>query len=964
MTSSSLSNSTSVHNTSLSGDSSFQNQMNNQRLIAHGYQLPPEEITKLVDSAVDPSIVLQPRQRDLFVVLGNRALPPLELVAAPELRLAGLRIHAPTFTKSRSEYYDSIALQRLRDENHVQIGVKFEEEELMTAAADGSLDIGYIRWAPDGSKFCFCVLKRGFGLELFCANVSEIDLDIRNTERQSVIARRVLPKGTRLHAILGSTISWAPDSERIQLQLVDEDAVKEYDLQQASQPRRVSPTVESCDGGPPAPARTYQDLLRNESDAATFAHYAKCRFAVVNVERLEYEVIENKSRVISGCNWSPDGRYLAMSELIAPFALFTPLSRFPKTVKVYEVPLPVSGVVSDLKHVVDVANLKLDERKSVEFDAVSAQARSVMWRSDAPSTLVWVVAQDEGDPQKTVEFRDIIYSMCEPFQGSPTVLARLPWRFQDIEWGSSEVALITERVYKSRSYRVSICKPGESIGSTASATDESDNSIPLVDRAECSVTQEAKRRVFLNVVNWEDAYNDPGSPLMRTNEFGRSVLRLVYPNEKHSRSLPWLIMANTGATPEGAMPFISLMDTSSGNQTMLWRSKPPMLESLTTIIRDDDATGLPMEVLVQQQSKSDYPNYSLYDVSEIVGLGQRAMERDITNSFLSEVSETSLTTEMKKDSPQQFSEAAQEQVEGFSVVRTDSSPLVRVTKFVNPAPHLVDIQRSQVFYERDDGVQLNANLFLPPNYNAERDGPLPMIMWSYPREFKSAEFAGQNRDSPHRFIRVSRAPLYWLARRYAILDGPLMPIVGQGDSEPNDNYIPQLVSSAQAAVNYVVSQGIADPKRIAIGGHSYGAFMTANLLCHAPDLFCCGVARSGAYNRTLTPFGFQSEERTLWQSFEVYSSMSPYNYAHKIESPLLLIHGEADQNPGTFVMQSERMYAALKGNGKVARLVLLPHEEHGYRARESVLHTLYEMDQWFSKYVGAGFAPNGDQLKF
>ena len=228
---------------------------------------------------------------------------------------------------------------------------------------------------------------------------------------------------------------------------------------------------------------------------------------------------------------------------------------------------------------------------------------------------------------------------------------------------------------------------------------------------------------------------------------------------------------------------------------------------------------------------------------------------------------------------------------------------------------------------------------------------MPTLLWAYPQEFKSADAAGQVDSSPYEFSQVwYSSPLVWLSRGYAVLDDPKLPIIGQGEHEPNDSYIEQLVAGAKAAVDEVVRRGVADPKRIAVGGHSYGAFMTANLLAHS-DLFAAGVARSGAYNRTLTPFGFQAEERTLWQAHDTYFKMSPFVHANKINEPLLLIHGMADSNPGTYPMQSERLYQALKGLGGQARLVMLPHEEHGYRARESLMHMLYETDRWLDTYV-------------
>ncbi|MBJ7574993.1 S9 family peptidase [Luteimonas sp. MC1828] len=276
---------------------------------------------------------------------------------------------------------------------------------------------------------------------------------------------------------------------------------------------------------------------------------------------------------------------------------------------------------------------------------------------------------------------------------------------------------------------------------------------------------------------------------------------------------------------------------------------------------------------------------------------------------------------------------------------------VALTDIAHPTPELRDVSKEQIRYTRADGVEMTANLYLPPGYQADRDGPLPLLAWAYPREFKSADAAGQVTGSPYRFNRISYwGPLAYLAQGYAVLDGPTMPIVGEGDAEPNDTYIAQLVASAQAAVDEVVKRGVADRDRIAIGGHSYGAFMTANLLAHS-DLFRAGIARSGAYNRSLTPFGFQAEERSYWQATATYQAMSPFDHADRIDEPVLIIHGEQDNNSGTFPMQSERLFSAIKGLGGQARLVMLPNESHGYRARESILHMLAETNDWLEKYV-------------
>lgn len=274
-----------------------------------------------------------------------------------------------------------------------------------------------------------------------------------------------------------------------------------------------------------------------------------------------------------------------------------------------------------------------------------------------------------------------------------------------------------------------------------------------------------------------------------------------------------------------------------------------------------------------------------------------------------------------------------------------------ISTFPNAYAAFSGVSKQRISYKRADGVDLTATLYLPAGYDKNRDGRLPVLMWAYPQEFKNAEQAGQVKESPHRFVQLFYgSPVYWAARGYAIVDDADFPIVGEGTAEPNDQFIEQLVANAAAAIKAVDEMGVADPKRVAIGGHSYGAFMTANLMAHC-DLFAAGIARSGAYNRTLTPFGFQAEERTFWQAPDVYMKMSPFVHADKINEPLLMIHGDADNNPGTFTLQSERLFGAIKGLGGTARLVLLPFESHGYAARENILHMLWETDQWLEKYV-------------
>jgi dipeptidyl aminopeptidase/acylaminoacyl peptidase len=233
----------------------------------------------------------------------------------------------------------------------------------------------------------------------------------------------------------------------------------------------------------------------------------------------------------------------------------------------------------------------------------------------------------------------------------------------------------------------------------------------------------------------------------------------------------------------------------------------------------------------------------------------------------------------------------------------------------------------------------------------EQKTKMPMILWAYPREYKDKNSASQNTQNPNQFIYPSwGSPVYWVTRGYVVLANAAFPIIGEKEEEPNDSFRSQLVANAKAAIDAVDKLGYIDRERVAVGGHSYGAFMVANLLSHS-DLFAAGIARSGAYNRTLTPFGFQSEERSYWEAPDVYYTMSPFMHADKMKTPLLLVHGKADNNSGTYPMQSERYFNALKGLGATVRLVMLPKESHGYRAKESILHLLWEQDQWLEKYV-------------
>ena len=351
-----------------------------------------------------------------------------------------------------------------------------------------------------------------------------------------------------------------------------------------------------------------------------------------------------------------------------------------------------------------------------------------------------------------------------------------------------------------------------------------------------------------------------------------------------------LLLSGDGASDEGDQPFLDWLDLETGETERLWQTRSPYYERVVAVI---DET-IP-EVLTRREQIDEPPNFHV---------------RNLMEDRLSEV-----------------------------------------TQFPHPMPELRDVSREMITYEREDGISMSAQLYLPPDYDADEDGPLPTVVWAYPREFRSADAAGQITGSPYRFNRISYwNPQYLVTQGYAVIDRATMPVVGEGDQEPNDTFIEQLVMNSQAAVDAGVEKGVTDPDRVALGGHSYGAFMTANVMAHS-DIFNAGIARSGAYNRSLTPFGFQREQRTVFEAPELYLQMSPFFHAHKLEDPILLIHGAEDNNSGTFPMQSERFYHALQGLGGTARLVMLPEESHGYRARESVLHMTHEQLEWLNEFV-------------
>ncbi len=405
------------------------------------------------------------------------------------------------------------------------------------------------------------------------------------------------------------------------------------------------------------------------------------------------------------------------------------------------------------------------------------------------------------------------------------------------------------------------------------------------------------RRIFMT------DYRSPNAPKLvsdlnvndKYNDIGTPVLKTLPNGERViQQNGDNIFLSGLGASSEGDRPFLRRMNLQNLKTDEIFRSGKDSYESFVALMKDDGT-----QIITRKESIAEPSNLWV--------------------KFFN----------------------------GFQADTPAFEPR-KLTNFTDPAPQLRGITKQLVTYKRADGVDLSFTLYLPPNY--QKGTRLPTVVWAYPLEFTDASTAGQVSGSTNRFTSIGGySHLFFLLQGYAVLDNTTMPIVGD-PLTVNDTFIKQIVDSAQAAIDKAVEMGVTDRDRVGVGGHSYGAFMTANLLAHS-DIFRAGIARSGAYNRTLTPFGFQSERRNFWEAKELYENVSPFFFADKINEPLLMIHGEADDNQGTFPIQSERLFAAIQGNGGTARLVLLPLEAHGYAAKESTEHVLYEMINWFDKYV-------------
>ena len=782
------------------------------------YREPPAALKAIADAPRAPQVTLSPR-RDLMAMTAIPGLPGIDVVAQPEDKLAGLRIHPRVLAPSNFTFGNDLWLLE------VDTG-----KEIRIAGLPQPLSIAGIGFSPD-QKY-------------LAVNQVEPKSGINALWLVDVAARRARLLSRDLNTISGRPFQWTPDSRALLVTLRPAGAGA---VPPADDGIPTGPNVQQADagGGRVTSVRTYPDLLRNEADARRFEHLLRVQPALVGVDGKVTRIAAPD--LYTRIEIAPGGRHLLSQRLARPFSYLVPASFFPRVIEVRD----LAGKVLHT-----VARLPLVEGLPTGNDAVPTGVRSIEWRNDAPATLVWVEAQDGGDPARAATVRDIVYQQPAPFTARPVELARLSTRYAGTQWGRGDLALLSEYWWKTRQYKTWRVQP------------DAPQTAP-------QLFEQGSR---------EDRYADKGSPVTRQDARGQALL-LTTPDGGA------IYRIGEGASPEGDRPFLDRQALADGRSTRLFHSSGARYERPVAML---DAEG--RRIITSREAPEERPNFWLRDLS-----------------------------------------------------RTDDGRAL--TRFPHPTPQLVGVRKELIRYKRADGVDLTGTLYLPAGYEPARDGRLPLLMWAYPGEFKSAAAASQVSGSPYRFNNISYwGPLPWLAMGYAVLDNPTMPIIGEGDQEPNDRYVAQLQANAQAAVDEVVRRGVADPDRIAVGGHSYGAFMTANLLAHT-RLFRAGIARSGAYNRTLTPSGFQAEERNFWQAADTYAAMSPFNHADRIKDALLLIHGEEDNNSGTFPIQSERMYQAVRGLGGNVRLVMLPKESLGYRARESIYTMLAETHDWLERHV-------------
>ncbi len=775
------------------------------------YKIPHNSIYELANAQLAPALKMDSDGKFALLMYRNIYKSIAEL-SLEEMKLAGLRTNPINNISTREGYYHHLTL--------------LDVDQTTEYLFDG---------LPSSGKYCKITWNINH-TKLSVVNILDeaLQLWVLDVHTKS---GKLLYEG-KINANLGNPCTWLKD-DHILVNILP-SGIAPYKTRNNLVP---SGPIVAENSGQAVENRTFQDLLKDDIDEHNFQVVATSEIWIFDIDG--NHKLWKDAAMHDGMSLSPDGSLIMLSEIKRPFSYFVPFDRFPYSTYIYT----VGGEL-----VKTIVESPLIEYLPQGFMAVQKGMRQIRWRYDMASSLVWVEALDEGNPETLVSHRDAVFQQDFPFVDPPKLLIKTEDRFAGIYFGNDNLALIYDRWWSSRNQRTILFNPNN-----------------------------ADETTLVNERNFQDIYTDPGTFVTSKNKFGIPTLQIEEDGTMY--------LTGDGHSADGRRPFIDKYNYKTQEKERIYTADGEGKQEDIVFILN----AIEGNIITLIQSKNEYPNF------------------------------------YKKN------------------IYSGEKKLIR--HFENPFKSIQDVHKEIITYNRADGTELNATLYMPVGYDVNTKEKLPMIMWAYPTEYKDKGTAAQKTAADNDFMYPYwGSPLYWVNRGYIVLDNAAFPILGEEENQPNDTFVSQLVDNAKAAIDAVDAKGCLDRNRIAVGGHSYGAFMVSMLLTYT-DFFAAGIARSGAYNRTLTPFGFQREERNYWQAKSTYDAMNPFIHADKMTTPLLLIHGDADNNSGTHTMQTERYFAALNALGANVRMVLLPNESHSYAARESVMHVLWEQDEWLERWV-------------
>ena len=766
------------------------------------YQKPSQSIIDLVDAPILPKASFS-SNGEWMLLLQPRGLVSASEISKPEIEIAGLFIDPSNNSVALDTFYTDIKIKSVN-----------KEEEFTLTGLPENLLVSELKWSPDDSKVAFCNTT-STGVELWIA-----DLRTFTTKRLT---------DQFLNKTLGNTYCWEPESNSLIAKFITTDRGKDP----ASSAKIPGPIV--FDNSAKLTSSTNSDNLAGARfNKDEFNYYLTSQLVSVDMGGKTSNFYD--SGIFKSFDYSPDGKYV----LVESIKKYVP--------GVYIKQLPYSAELLSAKGSLfkKIFEAPLADRVVNNYDAVPKGPREIAWRNDKPASLYWIEAQDFGDPSLLVSLRDAIYTQDAPFKLSKTKIADCYLRFKSIVWSSDNLAIVTERWWKTRSERRVYIKP----------TDPTFR-INLVDRY------------------FDDSYSDPGQFVVTKNELNRPGLLTEDAN---------IFYIGDGGSVEGERPYLMKFSIETKITDTLFHSKAPYFER--PIFFNNKHF-----LITSREALDSVPNYYR--------------------------------------------------------VKIPALDYKQLTEVSDPYPNFAGIKNQRISYQRPDGVPLNGILYLPASYSSNKSA-LPLIVWAYPKDYKTKTAAGTVKNSIYQYPKLDQnSPLYWLTKGYAVFDKMEMPIIGESQDEPYDSYLEQLRFNTEPAIKKLVEDGMVDPKRIAITGNDKGGGM-ATILLATTKLFSAGIAYNGTYNYSNSPFGFDAEPRTLWDSPELYGKLSALSLADKVRSPLLLIssNNELDEN---WSLQALNFYTALKGNSIGTRLAVIPANSQHTLSREAILHILWEKEKWLDK---------------